>query len=95
VQVKSFGRDTLVAQIHAAVKAANDAGEIIFGVDLSKGEYDQLRKDLDRQGDLTHVPPSGVPVYVEGKSMTEEVIERAVLLRSLGNENEIDPSMMN
>jgi hypothetical protein len=92
MQVKSFGKDTLVTQIHAAVKAADAAGEIIFGVELSKDEYTQLRKDLDRDGDLTHVPPSGVPVYVEGKSMTDEVIERAVLLRSLGDP---EPGMLN
>lgn len=83
MQVKTFGADTIVAQIHTAVKAANDRNEIIFGVDVTSAEYAQLKKELEHEGDITHVPPSSVPLYVDGKSMTEEIMNRARNMRLL------------
>lgn len=82
MQIKSYGVDTLVARITRAAKEAHDRGEIIYGVDITAEEYKQLRKELEEDGEMTHVPPHDIPLYVDGKSKAQEMLQR-FSLRSL------------
>jgi hypothetical protein len=79
VQVKTYEKEGLVTRIYNAVKKANDDGLIIYGVDLTRDEYDALRKEVETDDELPFAPITQAPIYVDGKLVVEAITQRKLL----------------
>lgn len=79
MELKKYDPNGLFTSIVRAVDAAREAKEIIYGVELTREEYDALHKELDippeRYG-LTVVPMIGLPIILEGRDLELERINK-------------------
>ena len=79
MELKKYDPNGLFTSIVRAVEAARDAKEIVYGVELTREEYDALHRELDIPPDLyglTVVPIIGLPIILEGRDLERERINK-------------------
>lgn len=89
MQIKSLKANSLIATITAAAKQASSEGkEIVYGVELTDAEYQQLKVEIaELVGQIidnpSRVPPLDLPIFLNRRDLVKE--EREKFAAELGS----------